>query len=309
MDGAGRSGVKQSWSGSNFGNNYLDSTCLEAPRWNDGEIVMLSVFGDESHDSSKARVFAVAGLLGSGDDWETFRQRWRDRLGNIVFHAADCESGHGDFREMLEADRLQLHRDLTKILADSKLMGYGAAIDLAGCRKVNPSVMADFPDMPYYDCFVKTVVYLSNLSAVFIPRDRVEFTFDQHRETQYNAGILYDWITAYKPHTVEKISFATRKEPGVQAADLWARELMKRCDTHLFNERANPRPQWKTIINTKRFKFGFTVGHQFAETMKQMETMPVIDHADYEQWRVNNKLVDNLSHRFRYFARWDIGRE
>jgi hypothetical protein len=34
---------------------------------------MLSVFGDESHDPTKARVFAVAGLLGDGNQWASFR--------------------------------------------------------------------------------------------------------------------------------------------------------------------------------------------------------------------------------------------
>jgi hypothetical protein len=73
-----------------------------------------------------------------------------------------------------------------------------------------------------------------------IPRDKVEFTFDQHKETQYNAGLLYEWITAHKPDNTGKVSFASRAEPGVQAADLWARELMKRCDTHCSMTRRAP---------------------------------------------------------------------
>ena len=62
-------------------------------------------------------------------------------------------------------------------------------------------VLNDFPDIPYYDCFLKTVIKLSDFAAHFIPRDKVEFTFDQHKETQYNAGLLYEWITAHKPTT------------------------------------------------------------------------------------------------------------
>jgi hypothetical protein len=31
---------------------------------------MYSVFGDESHDETKSRVFAVAAIFGSEDDWE-----------------------------------------------------------------------------------------------------------------------------------------------------------------------------------------------------------------------------------------------
>ena len=126
----------------------------------------------------------------------------------------------------------------------SGLIGYGHVIDLAGCRAAAPGVLSDFRDMPYYDCFLKTVTKLSDFAAHFIPRDTVKFTFDQHKETQYNAGLLYEWITAHKPDNTGKVSFASRAEPGVQAADRWARELMKRCDTHLFNDRARARPSW-----------------------------------------------------------------
>jgi hypothetical protein len=273
------------------------------------EIVMLSVFGDESHDSTKARVFVVAGLLGDDLAWAEVRKKWNDRVNGLVFHAADCESGYGDFHSMPESERLQMHRDLTQIIADSRLMGYGSAIDLAGCRGSVPSVMNDFPSMPYYDCFVKTIGYLADLANVFIPPDKVEFTFDQHRETQYNAGLLYDWITNYKNTIVEKVSFGTRKEPGIQAADLWARELMKRCDTHVFNQRANPRPQWVALANTKRFRFKFLLGSELVRDMEHAGEVFELDHADYEEWRNKHKLIDNLSNRFRWFAMKDKARQ
>jgi hypothetical protein len=272
---------------------------------------MLSVFGDESHDQTKKRVFVVAGLLGNDKDWESFRQQWKERTRGLIFHAADCESGHGDFKEMPEPKRLKLHLDLTQILADSKLMGYGYAVDLAGCCKVVPHAVKQFPDMPYYDCFVKAVGYLSDLAQVFVPRDRVEFTFDQHKETQYNAGLLYDWLSHYKDDVVEKVSFGTRKEPGIQGADLWARELMKRCDSRLFNSRTNPRPQWNTLLGTRRFRFKFVLGDQFQKDMDDAAVEYQASdqlHAEYEEWRRKHRLVDNLSNRFRWFAMQDKAR-
>jgi hypothetical protein len=261
---------------------------------------MLSAFGDESHDSTKERIFAVAGLLGDGNQWASFRQAWNARLNGLVFHAADCESGYGDFHGMPEADRHRLHRDLTRMVAGSGLLGYGHVIDLAGCRAVVPDVLKEFPDMPYYDCFLKTVIKLSDFAAHFIPRAKVEFTFDQHKETQYNASLLYEWITAHKPENTGKVSFASRAEPGVQAADLWARELMKRCDTHLFNDRARARPQWNTLASTKRFQFHFTLGRELAKTLDETPLLAGLNPGDYEQWRTESKLVDNLSNRFRY---------
>jgi hypothetical protein len=261
---------------------------------------MLSVFGDESHDPTKARVFAVAGLLGDENQWASFRQAWNVRLDGLIFHAADCESGYGDFRGMPETERHRLHRDLTKMVAESGLLGYGHVIDLAGCRAVASDVLKAFPDMPYYDCFLKTVIKLSDFAAHFIPRDKVEFTFDQHKETEYNAGLLYEWITARKPENAGKVGFASRGEPAIQAADLWVRELMKRCDTHLFNDRARARPQWNTLMGTKRFQFHFTLGRELAQTLEETPLLAGLNHADYERWRSENRLVDNLSNRFRY---------
>jgi hypothetical protein len=109
--------------------------------WDDAEIAMLSVFGDESNDPTKARVFAVAGLLGDHNQWRSFREQWNTRMSGLVFHAADCESGYGDFRQMPENDRHRLHRDLTGLVAQSGLIGYGYAIDLAGCRTAAPTVL------------------------------------------------------------------------------------------------------------------------------------------------------------------------
>jgi hypothetical protein len=264
---------------------------------------MLTAFGDESCDQTKKRVFVVAALVGDSPTWAHLRSRWKERLGEATFHSADCEAGFGEFRGLGETVRHRLHLDLTQILAESNLMGYGSAIDLAGCHEIAPTVIAQFPDMPYYDCFIKTVAYLSNLAAAFVPRDKLEFIFDRNRNTQYNAGLLYDWITRYKSGIIERVSFTTREEPGIQAADLWARELMKRCDTHLFNQSATPRPQWRTIIETRRFQFKFTLGRHLAEQMEDASAAISVDHDGYEKWRVEKNLVDNLSNRFRYFAK------
>jgi len=82
----------------NKGNNIVDeSSGLQ----HDGKrgryvAIMLSVFGDESADETQQRVFAVAGVIGSEGAWAELEAKWVTRNGGIPFHAADCESGHGD---------------------------------------------------------------------------------------------------------------------------------------------------------------------------------------------------------------------
>ena len=55
--------------------------------------MMFSIYGDESHDSKKERVFVVAALLGDSIQWLNLRSLWTERTGGRIFHAADCESG------------------------------------------------------------------------------------------------------------------------------------------------------------------------------------------------------------------------
>jgi hypothetical protein len=61
------------------------------------EFVMRSVFGDESQDETKQRVFSVAGVFGSSEEWDILADRWLRATGGRIFHAADCESDLGEF--------------------------------------------------------------------------------------------------------------------------------------------------------------------------------------------------------------------
>jgi hypothetical protein len=84
-------------------------------------MAMLHVFGDESHKSKSERVFAVAALFGTEEQWDGLRRRWTARLGDKVFHAAECESDRGQFANSGHADNQKLYADLTRIVAESHL--------------------------------------------------------------------------------------------------------------------------------------------------------------------------------------------
>ena len=45
----------------------------------DGSPVALKVFGDESADETKSRVFAVAGVIGNEDEWQLAMREWLRR--------------------------------------------------------------------------------------------------------------------------------------------------------------------------------------------------------------------------------------
>jgi hypothetical protein len=85
---------------------------------------------------------------------------------------------------------------------------------------------------------------------------------------------------------------------------------MKRCDSFLFDPRTTPRPQWNTLKATMRFKGKFHTAAYFRSMREQQHE--VLERAgftqeNYERWRIENRLVDNLSNRFRYVATLETG--
>ncbi len=266
---------------------------------------MLSIYCDESHDSKKQRAFVVAGLLGDAWQWAALRSPWADRTGGAVFHAADCESGYGDFRGIAKQDLTRLHIDLTRSLANSGVIGWGLGIDLAGCRRAFPDML---PTHVYCSGVLRTLDFLLAKAHSTKPLEPVEIVFDRHRETEHDSGLLFKYAReggGWEDQGIlpAGIRFAARTEIGIQAADLWARELMKFLDGSVFSKDYVPRPQWTTLIGTRRFGGDL----QFAEYFEDMKLkMPALEaqtgmsRAGYLAWLQRKRRQDNQSNRITY---------
>lgn len=261
---------------------------------------MITVFGDESADKTKERVFAVAGLLGDDNQWGALREKWSARTAGKDFHSAEYEAGYGPLK-----DDPKIHKELTRILADSTLIGFAVATDLAGAREQFPEML---PSHPYLDCFMGVVMFLAEKASLCIPRDDIEFIFDQNPEIEHNAGLLYsymindpDWQYS---GVAEKIRFASRKNsPPLQAADLWAREAMKRFDSSLFDESSQPRPRWIALESTHRFGADFRTRQYFESMKSQMGKLGKktdMSQEEYRRWLESKKRQDNQSNRLDY---------
>ena len=270
---------------------------------------MYTVFGDESHDESRARVFAVAGLFGSDDHWRELEDKWRARTGGKIFHAADCDSDSGEFAGIAHAENKKLYKDLVTILCGSRILGHGSAVDIAGHNEFFPDVPRD---ILYYRCFRDVVVKCSDWAKWAIPRGPVKFTFDSRRESNYNAGVLYDylvnlpeWKTA---QDFEEVSFASRKLVGIQAADLYAREVMKHLDNMIGPVARAPRRSLEALENTNRFGADLFMREYFQDFKRRFEEVSKqcgIDPQRYVDWLNEHKLGDSISSRHRYMIALD----
>jgi hypothetical protein len=267
---------------------------------------MISIYGDESSDSNAQRVYAVAALQGPEDVWDELRTLWRERLEGKVFHSADCDSGYGNFRGMLPEVRGKLHIDLTSILANSGLIGWGLAIDLKGCTLAFPEVLADHTAN---SCFFRTMLFHVDKVHADHPSQPLRIVFDRNKKTEHNSRLLFEYLseesepgnTQWLPREPE---FVSREEIGVQAADLWVRELMKFLDGTIFSgDNYKPRAQWEILLKTKRFGADLQFGAYFQSMKDQMPTLESktgMNREKYISWLRQKKRQDNQSNRIEY---------
>jgi len=270
-----------------------------------GRIVLYAVFGDESHDEAGARVFAVAGLFGSEDDWGHLSEKWLARTGGKVFHAAECESNNGSFFGSTNAENKRLYKDLIQVACASRLMGRAHAMDLVGWNKFFPNAE---DEMPYLTCFRNVIQECGDLAFLSIPRANVKFTFDQRIETNYNARSLYSYMAKWENWSAssllhEEISFASRKYVGVQVADLIARETMKHLDNIVGPIKRGTRLSMRELQNTGRFRFTYYTREWFRGFRSHFEEVSRslgMEPTEYRDWLTKNGLADCMSSKHRY---------
>lgn len=275
------------------------------------EAIVLSAFGDDSADETKQRVFAVATVIGTETAWQRVERDWLARTGGKIFHATDCESEFAnDSDRSKHRANLELYADLSIMLAESELFGYGVALDLAAHRECFPCVPAD---VGYYKCFTEAIRRTAEAIAPY--GEEIEYTFDRRQESEYNAGALYgtlvnqpEWKASVFMRS--KISFDSSKNPRIQMADLVARESMKLLDNEIGPIKRPPRKSVIALAKSEGFYFEI-LGRQYcaswrehvSEHMSDMQSGGGIFDPSYIEWLKANRLLhDNMSNRFRYFA-------
>jgi hypothetical protein len=293
-----------------LGQPTITLASIAAARRRKGVIFVLSAFGDESSDETQKRVFAVGALFGNQEQWDNLSAKWVDRTGGIEFHANECESDQGEYKQFSHQENKKLYKDLTVLLAESMLLGYGVAIDLTE----DPADI--LPESRYYRCFGEVVVYFAEQSYLSVPQEPVKFTFDRRLEIQYNATALYDYMAglpewSHRPWIDDEVGFATRRVVGIQVADLWTREVMKHLDNIVGPVKRKMRKSLEALDDTKRFTANFYGADYFQAVRKRIDELSVQDREGvftwnaYKPWLDKNRIVDTLAHRVRYLAQYD----
>jgi hypothetical protein len=193
------------------------------------------------------------------------------------------------------------------LIARSKLVGHCAVLSLEDYRAAFPS---DLSDAPYYWCFSDVVRALGEVAYLSVPREPIEFTFDQNPEREYNAALLYDYAANLSESPLrevfaDKVSFATRRTVGIQVADLIAGEAMKNLDNRIGPIRRPVRLSKKTLYATRRFTFVYFRRTGFENLKQRFARMSVRGATlmEYRQWLSTKRLKDSITNRSRYTGR------
>lgn len=263
---------------------------------------VLFVYGDESMDETQQRVCAVAGLIGTEEQWRALEWEWAKFTLGCPFHANECDSDQGDYKTRPHWSNKALYKDLTILLANSGLCGHGHAIDLIAKNTVFPEAV----DISYYQAFQRVIVAMKNFASH--AGDIAEFTFDMRMESAHNAGFIYGSLREnepeWTPYLSSKISFQFAKDnPRIQVADLFAREVMKGLDNYVGPVKRPMRKSWESLAKTGRFLadyFSVDWFQHLKRKMPEVEKQLNMGFDKYLEWLKQRNQQDNLSARFQY---------
>ena len=223
----------------------------------------------------------------------------------MVFHSADCESGYGDFRGVQPEERDKLHIDLTSMLANSGLIGWGLAIDLKGLGLAFPETLTD--QVPN-SCFFRTMLFHVDRAHANYPGQPLRIVFDRNKKTEHNSRLLFEYLAEESdPDKREllplKPEFLSREEIGVQSSDLWARELMKYLDGILFSSYYKPSRAMEHSVEDETIRGRVAIRVLFPKHERQMATLEEktgMNKEKYTSWLLRKKRQDSQSNRVEY---------
>jgi hypothetical protein len=259
---------------------------------------VIYVYGDDGADAKKERVTAVSVIAGYEDWWQDLETKWLAGCNGIPFHANECESDLGDYKGIAHEQNKAMYRDLTMLLAESKVSGVAIAMDLIAQQKIFPGSL----ELAYYRAFLQC---LDGTATLAKNRGEVaKLTFDISTENEYNAGLLYKTMRDSDSELLKwlhpEISFVPWRESArVQTGDLLAYEAWKVLD-HTVGQVKRRRKSWEVLRATGRFET-ISYSEQWFTDLKrhigsgQLEKKVGFNEEEYMMWLGDRNRRHNMS--------------
>jgi hypothetical protein len=269
---------------------------------------MITIFGDESYDEQKRRVFAIAVVFATSEQWAKLQDTWLDRTHGITIHSAELESDRGYFKSHTHSDNLALYKDLITIVAESEIRSFSASMDI---RKMDELFPGSVKQQPYFHCFIEALIACAE-GIKPTSMDDLEIIFDRNQESATGARILFDSLVSsngWKESGLipNRLSFESRERyVGLQVADIVARETMKAMDNIQQGEPLPPRKSIEALHKTGRFHSNHFTEEYFIGMKAFMDSDPLFSTAwkAYRKWLSDNGLQDHARLRFLYASKY-----
>jgi len=230
----------------------------------EGITCVIAAYFDESSDSTRQRVFTLAGYFARIEEFLILEAKWAKCLRdhNIeYFRAVDCENGTGPFARFRskpyptplgEDDKQRLtaiKTDFVNAALVERLWGVGVNVlleDYAQVRAMYPRAAEILSPEPYFIAYQVALSHVGNTVKLFnaaqsegFRKHMVGFVFDQHEECSGRAKTIYDKWGTKNPDSAEWMASLTysddRKVYELQAADNLAFEVRKSCYNKLYD--------------------------------------------------------------------------
>jgi hypothetical protein len=157
------------------------------------------------------------------------------------------------------------------------------------------------------------VVHCGKWAKMAVPQEQVEFYFDRHAETNYNAGVLLAHIASLKywdcsSYLSPGLNIVSRSAIGIQAVDLLARETMKHLDNMIGPVKRPPRQSLMTLRASNRFGFDFHMREFFEDFKRKFEAVALelgMSAEQYHAWLIAHGQAHSISSLHRYIIDLD----
>ena len=199
---------------------------------------MIRGYFDESYRDKG--IYAIGGYLAKDKTWTSISRQWKNRcLQDRVqcFHAADCESGFGEFKKLSVEQRRDLKTDLIQIVdKHDGIGGFGAALiidEFAQARDSSERARKVLGPDPYFFCFQIVLLAVCEDFLRFDPSGtkKTACVFEDQEEFSGRTKRLFDEFKKMNPNYAPRLTTLTyapkRQFIPLQVADNLAYETMK----------------------------------------------------------------------------------
>lgn len=216
-----------------------------------------STDGSGIHDTS--RICAVAGYVGTEEEWDLFESRWTGAIkeaGITAFRMPDFENRRGEFAGWSDTKRRLFLEKLIQIINAGHISGVGSALVMAEYKLLSKAEKIALtygrPHDPYVLCFRHCIVEAAHRADGLPPEETVSFVFDWQDEFGPAALWLFDDLKNLESPPIRQrlgaIGFESKLEfVPLQAADLLAFECYKHLEDRYYGRHRGVRWPMKRL--------------------------------------------------------------